>query len=64
MNQIKLNVFQTIIDIGAAIKNAELALKELEQLRAEAFDEPVKLKPARDQILKRNRFYILTTDDN
>jgi hypothetical protein len=63
MNQIKLNVFQTIIDIGAVIEKAEHELKELERLRSDAFDEPVKLKPVRDQILERNRFYILATNE-
>ena len=64
MNQNQINVFKSIIDIQAVIKNAERELKELERLRYEAFDEPVKLKPVRDQILERNRFYILATDDN
>ena len=64
MNQNQINVFKSIIDIQAVIKNAERELKELERLRSDAFDEPVKLKSTRDQILERNRFYILATDDN
>lgn len=63
MNQTKLNVFQTIVDVKTAINNAERELLELEQLRAIAFDEPVQPTIIRNPILRRNRFYILATDD-
>lgn len=63
MNQTKLNAFQSLVDVKTVINNAEQQLKEIEQLRADAFDEPVQPTIIRNPILRRNRFYILATDD-